>query len=104
MRDILWKVRRETLAVVVLQQGFPTQLSAEKRVHKMLDFHVRRVYYQFYGIRGNSKSLSGFAYRVGQLFYKWLNRRGQRKSYNVVGFNALIKDFELIKPRICHDF
>ncbi len=63
-----------------------------------------RGYYQFYGIRGNSKSLSSFAYRVGQLFYKWLNRRSQRKSYNVVGFKALIKDFELIKPRICHDF
>ncbi len=43
VRDILWKVRRETLAVVVLQQGFPTQLSAKKRVHRMLNFHVWRV-------------------------------------------------------------
>ncbi len=32
------------LAVVVLQQGFPTQLSAKKRVHRMLGFHVWRVY------------------------------------------------------------
>ena len=63
-----------------------------------------RGYYNFYGIRGNSKSLGRFAYHVGQLFYKWLNRRSQRKSYNVVGFKALLKDFELIKPRICHDF
>ncbi len=44
VRDLLWRVRRETLAVVVLQQGFPTQLSAKKRVHNMLSFHVRRVY------------------------------------------------------------
>ncbi len=44
VRDILWRVRRETLAVVVvLQQGFPTQLSAKKRMHRMLSFHVRRV-------------------------------------------------------------
>lgn len=61
-------------------------------------------YYNFYGIRGNSKSLGSFAYRVGQLFYKWLNRRSQRKSYNVEGFQAMIKDFEITKPRICHDF
>ncbi len=44
VRDILWKVRRETLAVVVLQQGLPTQLSAKKHVHRMLSFHVWRVY------------------------------------------------------------
>ncbi len=28
--DFLWRVRRKTLAVVILQQGFPTQLSAKK--------------------------------------------------------------------------
>ena len=39
----MWKARRETLAVVVLQQGFPTQVSAKERVHRMLNFHVRRV-------------------------------------------------------------
>ncbi len=45
VRDLLCKVRRKTLAVVVLQQDFPTQLSAKKRVvHRMLNFHVRRVY------------------------------------------------------------
>jgi hypothetical protein len=38
VRDLLWKVRREILAVVVLQQGFPTQLSAKKRVYRMLNF------------------------------------------------------------------
>ena len=78
--------------------GLPKKILFAKLNRKL------RGYYQFYGIRGNSKSLSSFAYRVGQLFYKWLNRRSQRKSYNVVGFKALIKDFELIKPRICHDF
>ena len=45
VRDILWRVRRKILAIVILQQGFPTQLSAKKRVHWMLNFHVRRVYY-----------------------------------------------------------
>ncbi len=43
VRDILWRARRKILAVVTLQQGFSTQLSAKKCVHRMLDFHVRRV-------------------------------------------------------------
>ena len=78
--------------------GLPKKILFAKLNRKLLG------YYNFYGIRGNSKSLNSFAYRVEQLFYKWLNRRSQRKSYNAVGFKALIKDFELIKPRICHDF
>ena len=61
-------------------------------------------YFNYYGVRGNYKSLNSFVYRVRQLFYKWLNRRSQRKSYNVEGFKALVKDFEIAKPRICHDF
>ncbi len=44
VRDILWRARRKILAVVTLQQGFSTQLSAKKCVHRMLGFHVRRVY------------------------------------------------------------
>ena len=31
-------------------------------------------------------------------------RHSQRKSYNVVGVNSLIKGFEIAKPRIYHDF
>ncbi len=42
MRDFLWRVRREILAVVILQQGFPTRLFAKKCAYWMLNFHVRR--------------------------------------------------------------
>ena len=42
--DILWGVRLEILAVVILQQGFPTQLCAKKCVHSMLNFHLWRIY------------------------------------------------------------
>ena len=78
--------------------GLPKKILFAKLNRKL------RGYYNFYGIRGNYKSLNSFTYRVTQLFYKWLNRRNQRKSYNVVGFKALIKDFVIAKPRICHDF
>ena len=61
-------------------------------------------YYNYYGIRGNYKSLNSFVYRIWQLLYKWLNRRSQRRSYNVKGFKGLVNDFGIAKPRICHDF
>ena len=63
-----------------------------------------RGYWQYYGIRGNYESLHDFFHHVRKILYKWLNRRSQRRSYNTTGFRALLKDFRLIKPRICHDF
>lgn len=61
-------------------------------------------YYNYYGIKGNYKSLNSFVYHVTQTFQKWLNRRSQRKSYNWMGFKEMVKHFGIAKPRICHDF
>ena len=61
-------------------------------------------YYNHYGIRGNYKRLNSFLYQITQALFKWLNRRSQRKSYNWKGFKALIKDFGIAQPRICHTF
>ena len=58
----------------------------------------------YYGIIANYKSLGSFVYRVTQTLFKLLNRRSQRKSYNCEGFNALVKNFGIVKPRICHAF
>jgi len=63
-----------------------------------------RGYYQYYGIRGNYKSLKAFVYRITQTLKKWLNRRSQRKSYNWMGFRELVRHFGIIKPRIIHAF
>jgi len=63
-----------------------------------------RGYYNYYGVRGNYKSLNSFVYRIWQLLYKWLNKRSQRRSYNVKGFKELVKDFGIARPQICHDF
>jgi len=63
-----------------------------------------RGYWNYYGIRGNYKSLDEYYYFVKGVLLKWLNRRSQKRSYTWVGFKALLKDFRLAKPRICHDF
>ena len=63
-----------------------------------------RGYFNYYGVTGNIRSLSSFFNQVKCLLYKRLNRRSQRKSYNWDGFEALVKHFELVKPRIKHAF
>jgi RNA-directed DNA polymerase len=63
-----------------------------------------RGYWQYYGIRGNYESLKDYFHHVKAILLKWLNRCSQKQSYNVTGFIALLHDFRLLKPRLCHDF
>ena len=63
-----------------------------------------RGYWNYYGIRGNYDRMNDYFYQIKIILLKWLNRRSQKKSYNQTGFNALLDDFKLLKPRICHDF
>ncbi len=63
-----------------------------------------RGYWQYYGIRGNYESLDDYFHHIKGILYKSLNRRSQRHSYSWAGFWALLDDFKLIRPRICHDF
>ncbi len=59
-----------------------------------------RGYYNYYGIIGNSKSLSEFFYYANRILFKWLNRRSQRKSFNWSKFNKMLKYYNILKPRI----
>ncbi len=59
-----------------------------------------RGYYNYYGIRGNSDSLELFFRQMYWLLFKWLNRRSQRRSFNIQGFEELLKHFRIEMPRI----
>jgi hypothetical protein len=63
-----------------------------------------RGHYQYYGIRGNYERIGDFFYQTKRRLYQALNRRSQRKSYNWRGFAALLEQFRLPRPRICHAF
>jgi len=41
--------------------------------------------WNYYGVRGNYRSLSKLYNRVNQLLFKWLNRRSQKRSYTWKG-------------------
>ena len=59
-----------------------------------------RGYYNYYGVHGNSASLSYFYRAVIHIHLKWLNRRGQRKSYTWAGYKEALKHFKVELPRI----
>jgi len=59
-----------------------------------------RGYWNYYGVIGNSASLQRFFFRTQRLLFKWLNRRSGRTSYTWAGFNALLRHFQVERPRI----
>ena len=61
-------------------------------------------HYGYYGVSGNSRSISQFYYVTVILVKKWLNRRSQRKSFNWDSFNEYLKHYPLPKPKLVHNF
>jgi len=59
-----------------------------------------RGHYAYYGVSGNSKSISNFAYEVRMILFKWLGRRGKRGSLNFEKFDRLLQRFPLPPARI----
>ena len=59
-----------------------------------------RGYYNYYGIKDNSASLTQFYSQALPMLLKHLNQRSQRRSYNWEGFTQLLELFGVEKPRI----
>jgi RNA-directed DNA polymerase len=77
-----------------------------QHVHLKLAFLIRRLnaklrgYYNYYGITGNYPSLVQFYELVKRILFKWLNRRGQKRSMTWPGFKQMLEHFGLLKPRL----
>lgn len=66
----------------------------------MLDVSRKlRGYWNYYGVRGNSQSLSRFYEQCQRSLFKWLNRRSQKRSYTWDEFNTLIRRSGIPLPR-----
>jgi RNA-directed DNA polymerase len=61
-----------------------------------------RGHYAYYGITGNSGSLSRFLHEVLRRWYRWLNRRGRLRSMTWGKFNGLIQRYPLAPVRTMH--
>jgi RNA-directed DNA polymerase len=79
-----------------------------RKLRNMLPFrelykHLCRIlkgYYNYYGFAGNYATLNKFAYAIERMWFKWLNRRSQRKSFNWDEFREVLKHHPLPQPRI----
>ena len=58
-------------------------------------------HYQYYGITDNSYMIEQFCLEIKKSLFKWLNRRSQRRSFDLEKFKMYMKYNPLPKPRIC---
>jgi group II intron reverse transcriptase/maturase len=59
-------------------------------------------HYGYYGLEGNSRSLKNFRYEVCRTWFKWLNRRSQRRSLTWERFNRYLERHPLPTAKISH--
>lgn len=57
-------------------------------------------YYNYYCITDNTPYVSNFRDKIQKLFFKWMNKRSQRKSFNYEKFNLFLKRFPLPIPKV----
>ena len=66
-------------------------------------FNIKlRGHIQYYGVSLNSDSVSGFVHQATGIFFKWINRRSQRKSMTWEQFSVFRKAFPGPESKICH--
>ena len=57
-------------------------------------------HYNYYGVRGNSRSLYNFYKWAMECVFKWLNRRSWRRSYTWEEFPQVLDHVGIARPRI----
>jgi RNA-directed DNA polymerase len=57
---------------------------------------------QYYGVSFNSAQIQKFSWGATGIFFKWINRRSQRKSFTWKNFEKFMERFPLPKVKICH--
>jgi RNA-directed DNA polymerase len=70
-----------------------------KRIVEMLNSKLRG-YFNYYGVINNGKGIKRFYDEAIKILYKWLNRRSQRRSFTWDEFNAKMKWYGLITPKV----
>ena len=96
------RTARKKLQAAVKRMGMWLRTHRQVKLKKiMAQLKLKlRGYWNYYGIIGNSRSLSLYDYLVKGLLYKWLNRRSHKRSFTWDTFYRLIKRFEIPPPRI----
>lgn len=59
-------------------------------------------HYNYYGVSGNFQRIKSYYEDVRRLTFKWLNRRGGKKSFNWEGFEKYLTFNPLPKPKLTY--
>lgn len=105
-----WVVKRKT-ASKRLQRSLRavTQWCRENRHETLRDQHqtlVRKLkgHYQYYGVSGNFRCLATYLHLVEQIWFKWLNRRSEKKTLTWEKFSRILDVLPLPRPHIAHSY
>ncbi len=112
--DLFWFNDRSGTARAMRKTMRKRQLAALKRsrewiksnrhLPKRLFFKVLNAkligHYNYYYVRGNSRSVWSYYWQVIKFTFKWLNRRSQRKSYTWRKFILLLEYVNIARPRV----
>ncbi len=76
-------------------------LTILKSIWQMLALKLQG-HYNYYGVSGNFESIKGFYGKTLKLTFKWLNRRSQKKSWNMDSFRKYLETYPLPKPKLTY--
>lgn len=61
-----------------------------------------RGHYNYYGVSGNYIPIKMYYLKTTRLFYKWMNRRSEKRSFDWETFRIYLKRFPLPRPKITY--
>lgn len=97
------KTQGERMCKKLKALGSRLQALMNAGTRAMQDYVLAHVcgHIEYYGVRGNSRSLNIYVCQVERLLFKWINRRSQRRSFDWPRYHAWIRSW-FPRPRIVH--
>jgi RNA-directed DNA polymerase len=96
------RTARKKLQGAVQRMGKWLQTHRHRKLPELMKTLAAKLrgHWNYYGVIGNSQSLSQYEYQVHGLLYKWLNRRSQKRRYTWKALNRLLKRLEVPRAKI----
>ncbi len=70
-----------------------------RRQAELLSWKLRG-HFNYYGVRGNSHSITRFAHATLGLWKRWLSRRSQRTKMNWENFHKIVRKYDIPRARL----
>ena len=105
-----WVVKRKTASSRLTRALNSLRLWCRNHRHQKVRWQQQKLaqklqgHYAYYGITGNSRSLSAFQWHAERIWRKWLDSRSQKARMTWERFTRLLKHHPLPKPRIVHSY